>query len=55
MKLTRREFAALSGAAGLSVLAGEQRKYKAPIFKDDMDSLKHYRAPEWFRDAKFGI
>ncbi len=31
----------------------------APIapgpFKEDLDSLKNYRCPEWFRDAKFGI
>ena len=24
-------------------------------FKADMDSLKQYRCPDWFRDAKFGI
>jgi alpha-L-fucosidase len=24
-------------------------------FKPDMDSLKQYQCPEWFRDAKFGI
>ena len=24
-------------------------------FKGDMDSLKQYQCPEWFRDAKFGI
>ena len=24
-------------------------------FKGDMDSLKQYRCPDWFRDAKFGI
>src|ERR1035437_2700396 len=37
--------------------AGEMGKY--PIadgtFKPDLDSLKHYQCPEWFRDAKFGI
>src|SRR5690348_14029345 len=24
-------------------------------FKPDWDSLKQYRAPDWFRDAKFGL
>jgi alpha-L-fucosidase len=24
-------------------------------FKDDWDSLKNYRVPDWFQDAKFGI
>ena len=24
-------------------------------FKPEMDSLKQYQCPEWFRDAKFGI
>src|SRR5215813_13102752 len=24
-------------------------------FKPTMDSLKEYRCPQWFRDAKFGI
>ncbi len=37
--------------------AGEVGNY--PIadgpFKPDMDSLKQYQCPEWFRDAKFGI
>ena len=25
------------------------------IFKADWESLRQYRCPEWFRDAKFGI
>ena len=37
--------------------AGEVGNY--PIadgtFKPDLDSLKQYQCPEWFRDAKFGI
>lgn len=27
----------------------------APTFSSDWDSLKQYRCPDWFRDAKFGI
>jgi len=42
---------------GLCARAGEVGNY--PIadgpFKPDMDSLKQYQCPEWFRDAKFGI
>jgi alpha-L-fucosidase len=34
-------------AAGLPVAPG--------AFKPTMDSLKQYKCPEWFRDAKFGI
>jgi len=55
LKLTRREFVALSGVAGLSSLAGGQPRHEAPVFTADMESLKQYRAPDWFRDAKFGI
>jgi alpha-L-fucosidase len=52
--------------AGIAVLvlaapgapsAEEAGKYEiAPgPFKGDMESLKQYRCPDWFRDAKFGI
>jgi alpha-L-fucosidase len=45
--------------ASAGVGAGAQATVKCPIakgpFKPDMESLKQYRCPEWFRDAKFGI
>ena len=34
--------------------AAEWRVAAGP-FKGDMDSLKQYQCPQWFRDAKFGI
>ena len=61
MRLTRREaitrFAAAASAAGL---ARDLRASAVPAilpgpFEPTRDSLKRYQAPEWFRDAKFGI
>ncbi len=32
------------------------KRHVAPgIFQPNWESLNQYRAPEWFRDAKFGI
>ena len=51
--------AALGLAGGLlrPAMAADEGSY--PIadgpFKPEMDSLKQYQCPEWFRDAKFGI
>jgi alpha-L-fucosidase len=51
-------------AAGISALAntgplraqpGPARRIAAGPFQPTWESLKQYRAPEWFRDAKFGI
>ena len=40
-------------------IKAEEAKPNLPIadghFKPDMDSLKQYQCPDWFRDAKFGI
>ena len=55
MKITRRGFISLAGAAamvGPRVLATVP---SAPSFTPDFESLKQYRAPEWFRDAKLGF
>lgn len=42
--------------AGLARAAPtRQRKIAAGIFQPSWDSLKQYRTPDWFRDAKFGI
>ncbi|VGO19316.1 alpha-L-fucosidase [Pontiella sulfatireligans] len=40
--------------SGLAFADGsnEQEPYK---FENNVESLKHYKCPEWFRDAKFGI
>ncbi len=60
MKVTRREFAALAGAAGLGGLQdvrafGAGAGQAAPRFQPELDSLATYKAPEWFRDAKLGM
>lgn len=57
MKLTRREaFSSLAGIA-LACRAGAQASPEivAGPFTASRDSLRAYRVPEWFRDAKFGI
>ena len=36
----------------LSVLAQEE---KAMRYEANWDSLKQYKVPEWYKDAKFGI
>ena len=48
--------------AGTAVAAGlpdrawpQKRRIDEDIFKPAWDSLKQYRTPDWFRDAKFGI
>lgn len=33
----------------------EKYPYKSGSFTADFDSLYHFRCPEWYRDAKFGI
>ena len=35
--------------------AGKNRSSRPGRFEGTRESLKAYRAPEWFRDAKFGI
>jgi alpha-L-fucosidase len=37
------------------ILANVDRTIAAGPFRDDWQSLRAYQAPEWFRDAKFGI
>src|SRR4051812_11459905 len=56
MSLTRRRFLG-SAVAGLSASVGPWSPLRAADtqFQPAWDSLAHYRAPEWFRDAKFGI
>ena len=49
----------LALVVALTVAARAEAEGKYPIadgpFKPDLDSLKQYQCPEWFRDAKFGI
>src|SRR5215470_13232970 len=57
MRFSRRRFLETGAAAALApfapALAAERR---APAFAATWESLiASYRAPEWFRDAKFGI
>jgi alpha-L-fucosidase len=37
------------------ILADVDKSVAAGPFRDDWQSLRAYQAPEWFRDAKFGI
>ncbi|MBS1725762.1 MAG: alpha-L-fucosidase [Armatimonadetes bacterium] len=39
----------------LAWLVGFSMVHQTQKFTSDWDSLKQYRCPEWFRDAKFGI
>jgi alpha-L-fucosidase len=58
MRLTRRQtFASLAGVpAALAPGAAPDQPEIAPgPFRGTRESLREYRVPEWFRDAKFGI
>jgi len=48
MKLTRREFVALAGAAGVATLTKADAQQGVPTFAPDLDSLAQYHAPDWF-------
>ena len=52
MQLTRRSLFALAAAP---VLRGAVPEIQAGMFTPYWDSLKQYKCPEWFRDAKLGI
>src|SRR5215831_18180740 len=54
--MTRRDLmkVALSNAAAAK-LPAQQRKITPGMFQPSWDSLKQYKTPDWFRDAKFGI
>ena len=45
----------LSKAALLGAQTGPKRRIAEGPFQPEWESLKQYKAPEWFRDAKFGI
>lgn len=50
--------ALVSGELSLTAVASAadaSSSRRAPEFDHTTDSLKRYRTPEWFRDAKFGI
>jgi len=52
--VTRRQaMAALAGAAGL--VSARARAIATGTFQPTWESLRQYQAPDWFRDAKFGI
>ena len=57
MRITRRSaLAAIAGAPAFRLRAAEAGPQIAPgPFAGTRESLRAYRAPEWFRDAKFGI
>jgi alpha-L-fucosidase len=55
MKLTRRQlFQTAAGAAVCKAMAADWDIRQGP-FTPAWESLKQYRCPDWFRDAKFGI
>jgi len=49
----------LAGGSAAAVMPrtapAQQRKIAEGIFKPTWESLKQYKAPDWFRDAKFGM
>ena len=58
--MTRRSFArrltgAMAAAPFAGVLRGAGRQLAPGIFQPTWESLKQYKSPDWFRDAKFGI
>ncbi len=38
-----------------ALLEGVERTVKAGPYRADWESLRHYEAPDWYKDAKFGI
>jgi alpha-L-fucosidase len=58
MTVTRRKliaWAAAAGVAGMTGREGAAAESNTSVFPPDLDLLKQYRAPDWFRDAKLGI
>src|SRR5438477_64394 len=43
------------GAGLVRAAPARQRKIAGGMFQPSWDSLKQYKTPDWFRDAKFGI
>lgn len=53
---SRRQFVkTLGAAAGLAIAARVEAVAPAPVYEADWDSLRQYRVPDWYPDAKFGI
>lgn len=46
---------AQGGSGGASAGTGNPPRWRAGPFTPAVESLKRYQAPDWFRDAKFGI
>jgi alpha-L-fucosidase len=55
MRLNRRDFVGLAGATAASSLLPARASASDISFSPELDSLKAYRAPDWFRDAKLGF
>lgn len=71
MSISRRRLLAKTAAAGIATICGDTQLAEAkPLaspsdqdpestvegpFEPNWDSLRKYKCPEWFRDAKFGI
>src|SRR6266404_4943047 len=58
LKTSALAMAALNGSGAASWETNRDlrpRKIASGPFRPEWESLKQYRAPDWFRDAKFGI
>jgi alpha-L-fucosidase len=55
MALNRRELLQWMGSACSALALSRVAKAQAEKFQGTRESLKAYRIPDWFRDAKFGI
>lgn len=55
--MTRREMMRRLGvaAAATASMPAQERKLAPGVFQPTWESLAQYQAPDWFRDAKFGI
>lgn len=55
LRLTRRELIASGSAAALAGVPRPARAQEGPVQPTWESLARHFRIPEWFRDAKFGI
>ena len=55
MGFSRRRFVAMAGAAALAATDLLSQSHDTAVFTPELESLKNYKAPEWFRDAKLGF
>ena len=54
-RITRREALLYGGAAAVGSAARGSTIAEGPVAPTWESLAEHYRVPDWFRDAKFGI